>query len=127
MKNARIFFVQTFFFSVSVGRISRPYPRAIHEGTPDEVRVRKYRATRDLGAAAHLKLEDDDDEDLNDSVFSGSTNLSNNSEDISEVKTFSRQSSRGEVASVQADSVITEGGESDRVRGNDREICSNEE
>ena len=100
-----------------LGRVSRSYPRAIHEGTPDEVRVRKYRATRDLGAAAHLKLDEDDDEELNDSVFSGSTNLSNSAAEET-TKTFSRQSSKGDVGvtTEQADSVITEGGESDRVR-----------
>ena len=80
------------------------------------MRVRKYRAAKgDLGAAVHLKLDEGDDDDLNDSVFSGSTNVTNSADNSQqEARTFSRQSSKGDVIE-QADSVITEGGESDRV------------
>ena len=64
------------------------------------MRTRRYRQARDVGAAARLDIGgmEDDLEDSRDSVFSQSTNatedrMDNISETASEAKTLSRQSS----------------------------------
>ena len=69
------------------------------QGTPDAERARRYRQTRDVGAAARLDIGglDDDLENSRDSVFSVSTNATETDYAASEAttaKSLSRQSSR---------------------------------
>lgn len=97
------------------GRVERLYPKTIIEGTPDDVRVRRYRQTRDLGAAMRLKIdEDDDDDDLEtDSVYSASTNVTES--DVfygnSSSREISRQNSNVEESMVTNVSRISSGTE----------------
>ena len=65
------------------------------QGTPDDVRTRRYRGTRDVDAAAKLDIGgmDDDLEDSRDSVFSVSTNATEDYAASESAKTLSRQSS----------------------------------
>ena len=93
------------------------------QGTPDEVRRRRYRQTRDVGAAARLDIGglDDDLEDSRDSVFSVSTNATEDNYEAasvaSEAKTLSRQSS--------TDLVISDGEEQkNRVRASTKHSSS---
>jgi hypothetical protein len=98
------------------GRILRSYPRNLVEGTPDDVRVKMYRQKHDLGAAMKLNIEDDGDdlEESKDSVFSGSTNVTNDTDDHHQQidsRTLSRQSSRDMISDTDTTSEYT----SDRV------------
>ena len=75
------------------------------KGTPDDERTRRYRQTRDVGAAARLDIGalDDDLDESRDSVFSVSTNATEDGREDREdrdyaaseqsAKTLSRQSS----------------------------------
>ena len=66
------------------------------KGTPDDERTRRYRQTRDVGAAARLDIGalDDDLDESRDSVFSVSTNATEDyAASEQSAKTLSRQSS----------------------------------
>ena len=72
------------------------------KGTPDDERTRRYRQTRDVGAAARLDIGalDDDLDESRDSVFSVSTNATEDGREDRDyaaseqsAKTLSRQSS----------------------------------
>lgn len=92
------------------GRVSRAYPRDIVEGTPDDVRAKKFRQKRDIGVAMKLEIGDGDDDSNNgtrDSVFSGSTNVTEEEEEEEE----SNKDSDSEIGESVTSEYI-----SDRVR-----------
>eukprot|EP00094_Tigriopus_californicus_P006624 TCALIF_06379-PA protein Name:"Similar to kif11 Kinesin-like protein KIF11 (Xenopus tropicalis)" AED:0.16 eAED:0.13 QI:0/0.84/0.64/0.92/0.76/0.85/14/257/1084 len=96
------------------GRIERAYPKTIIEGTPDELRIRRYRQTRDLGAAMRLKIDEDDDDDLDtDSVYSASTNVTESDvfHENNSSREISRQNSNVEESMVTNVSRISSGTE----------------
>lgn len=95
------------------GRIARSYPKEIVEGTPDETRVRRFRQSRDLGAAMKLRIEDlEDNDDMNeendnemgenDSVFSASTIMTESDGGVlaGNSKNVSRQNSANDMSTV---------------------------